>query len=111
VAPEGEEKAAFSANDPTLDPSSSRATDTRTDLIRGPDEPWLPKPDAPDSREWTAFEGLIGFLRAIFYSAMNYRDTMQARLPSYQERTVQVSLGSKEGGLNLGMDPTVIGSR
>jgi predicted acylesterase/phospholipase RssA len=110
VAPEGEQKAAFSANDPVPDPSSSRATDTRTDLIRGPNEPWLPKPNAPDSREWTAFEGLIGFLRAIFYSAMNYRDTMQARLPSYQERTVQVPLGSKEGGLNLGMDPTAIGS-
>jgi hypothetical protein len=110
AAPEGEEKAAFSANDPVPDPSSSRATDTRTDLVRGPDEPWLPNPDAPDSREWTAFEGLIGFLRAIVYSAMNYRDTMQARLPSYQERTVQVPLGSKEGGLNLGMDPNVIGS-
>jgi Patatin-like phospholipase len=110
AAPEGEEKAAFSANDPVPDPSSSRATDTRTDLVRGPDELWLPNPDAPDSREWTAFEGLIGFLRAIVYSAMNYRDTMQARLPSYQERTVQVPLGSKEGGLNLGMDPNVIGS-
>jgi hypothetical protein len=110
AAPEGEEKAAFSANDPVPDPSSSRATDTRTDLVRGPDEPWLPNPDAPDSREWTAFEGLIGFLRAIVYSAMNYRDTMQARLPSYQERTVQVPLGSKEGGLNLGMDPNVISS-
>jgi hypothetical protein len=41
---------------------------------------------------------------------MNYRDTMQSRLPSYQERVVQIPLGSKEGGLNLDMEPDVIRS-
>jgi len=110
AVPEGKEKAAFSASDAVPDPSYSQGPNTRTERIKGPTEPWLPRPDDPDSREWTTFEGLVGFLRAILYSAMDYRDTMQSRLPSYQERVVQVPLGSKEGGLNLGMEREVISS-
>jgi hypothetical protein len=109
-APEGEEKAAYSASNAVLAPSASHEPNTRTERIRSPTEPWLPKPDEPDSREWTSFKGLAGFLSAILASAMNYRDTMQSRLPSYQERVVQVPLGSKEGGLNLNMEPEVIKS-
>jgi hypothetical protein len=109
-APEGQEQAAYSASDAVLVPSPSTGPDTRTERIKGPTEPWLPKPDDPDSREWTPFKGLAGFFGAILSSAMNYRDTMQSRLPSYQERVAQVPLGSKEGGLNLGMEPEVIKS-
>jgi hypothetical protein len=108
--PEGEEKPAFSASDAVLDPSSLKASGTRTERIEGSTEPWLPKPDDPDSREWTPFEGLLSFFSAILSSAMNYRDAMQSRLPSYQERVVQVPLGSREGGLNLDMEPEVISS-
>ena len=69
---------------------------------------WLPAPEAPDNPEWTDFKGLIGFGRAVFRSAQNYRDNMQSRLPSYQERIVQVRLREGEGGLNLAMEPRVI---
>jgi len=107
-APE-EERAAYSAGDAVL-AASSREGDTRTARIKSPTEPWLPRPDDPDSREWKSFDGLAGFFGAVLNSAMNYRDVMQSRLPSYQERVVQVPLGPKEGGLNLDMEPDVIES-
>jgi predicted acylesterase/phospholipase RssA len=69
---------------------------------------WLPTPEESDQPEWTGFGGLIGFGRAVFRSAQNYRDNMQSRLPSYQERIVQVRLRKEEGGLNLAMEPPVI---
>ncbi len=68
----------------------------------------LPRPDDPDYAEWSNFSGIVGFAMAIFHSAQNYRDTMQSRLPSYQERIVQVRLGEDEGGLNLGMGKEVV---
>lgn len=108
-APDEEEKAAFSASD-TDSVSPSRKVQTRTERIKSPVEPWLPRPDDPESREWTKFEDLAGFFMAILSSAMDYRDTMQSRLPSYQERVVQVPLSSNEGGLNLDMKPEVIKS-
>jgi predicted acylesterase/phospholipase RssA len=105
--PVASERAAYSAGDDVLAAPSPRP-DTRAERIESPTEPWLPRPDDPDSREWTSFEGLTGFFGAILNSAMGYRDTMQSRLPSYQERVVQVPLGSQEGGLNLDMEPEVI---
>jgi hypothetical protein len=109
-ASEDKKKAAFSASNVVLAPYPSQEPNTRTERIKSPTEPWLPKPDDPDSREWTSFKGLAEFFSAILASAMNYRDTMQSRLPSYQERVVQIPLGSKEGGLNLDMEPDVIRS-
>ena len=106
--PPMEEAAAFSASDVAPDAYSTQGSDTRTARVQKPTEPWLPKPDDPDSREWTSFKGLVEFFGAILSSAMNYRDTMQSRLPSYQERVVQVPLGPTEGGLNLNMDTDVI---
>jgi len=103
--PVAREVAAYSAGDDILAAPSQRP-DTKTERIKSPTEPWLPRPDDPDSREWTSFEGPAGFFGAILNSAMGYRDTMQSRLPSYQERVVP--LGSKEGGLNLDMEPEVI---
>jgi hypothetical protein len=53
-------------------------------------------------------QGLPGFLLAIFESAQNYRDTSQARLPSYRERVVQIRLARDGGGINLTMPPATI---
>ena len=53
-------------------------------------------------------QGLPGFLLAVFESAQNYRDTSQARLPSYRERVVQIRLARDEGGINLTMPPATI---
>src|SRR5215207_407538 len=104
---EHSEEISFSASDiDARTPSAELVTRTeRTD----PTEPWLPKPDDPDSREWAKFESIAGFFMAILRSAMNYRDNMQSRLPSYQERIVQVPLQKGEGGLYLSMDSETIG--
>jgi predicted acylesterase/phospholipase RssA len=67
-----------------------------------------PREGARGVPQWAPVEGLPGFLMAMFDTARNYRDTMQAMLPSYRERVVQVRLTSKEGGLNLAMDPETI---
>ncbi len=108
--PEGERGDGFSVGDVELPGAGSRGPDTRIKHIVNPAEPWLPKPDDPDSRKWKRFGGLVGFFMAILNSAMNYRDNMQSRLPSYQERVVQIPLGPEEGGLNLGMETGVIES-
>lgn len=53
-------------------------------------------------------ESLFKFAAQIFYTAQNYRDTMQSYLPGYRERIVQIRLNPDEGGLNLGMSkPTI----
>jgi predicted acylesterase/phospholipase RssA len=51
---------------------------------------------------------LGSFLLSIFDTAQNFRDTSQARLPSYRERVALVRLESNEGGLNLDMPREVI---
>ncbi len=54
-------------------------------------------------------ESLFKFTAQIFYTAQNYRDTMQSYLPGYRERIVQIRLNPDEGGLNLGMSKETIG--
>jgi Patatin-like phospholipase len=71
---------------------------------------YLPKPDSEVSPEWIPIPGLAKFFESIFRTAQNYRDNMQAMLPSYRERIVQIRLTDKEGGLNLDMPPEVIDS-
>ncbi len=66
-----------------------------------------PAEDRPDP-EWTKIDQLIPFLGAIFGTAQNYRDTMQANLPSYRERIAQIRLDKNEGGLHLTMPPEII---
>ncbi|HEU5231159.1 MAG TPA: hypothetical protein VFU49_25280, partial [Ktedonobacteraceae bacterium] len=66
-----------------------------------------PAEDRPDP-EWTRIDQLFPFLLAIFGTSQNYRDTMQANLPSYRERIVQIRLSDNEGGLNLAMPPDII---
>lgn len=53
-------------------------------------------------------ESLFKFAAQIFYTAQNYRDTMQSYLPGYRERIVQIRLNPDEGGLNLGMSKSTI---
>jgi predicted acylesterase/phospholipase RssA len=64
---------------------------------------FLPKPNEPGNPEWQEISGLFQFGSAILSSAMNFRDAMQARLPSYRERVVQIRLAKDEGGRNLDM--------
>lgn len=66
-----------------------------------------PAEDRPDP-EWTDIDQLFSFLGAIFGTSQNYRDTMQANLPSYRERIVQIRLDKSEGGLNLTMPADAI---
>ena len=48
------------------------------------------------------------FLWSVFETAQNYRDNVQAELPSYAERIVQVRLEPNEGGFNLKMPTKII---
>lgn len=73
------------------------------------------EPVLPGAREtravdlpWSNIQGVASFLWAIVDTAMNYRDNLQAQLPSYRERIVQVPLRKDEGGLNLRMADEVI---
>jgi predicted acylesterase/phospholipase RssA len=106
--PESWQKTERSVSETRGQANSSRAQQTSTpdapEAEASTEDVWLPRPDDPDNPEWKSFRGLAGFAMAIFHSAQNYRDNMQSRLPSYQERIVQVRLGKEEGGLNLGMD-------
>lgn len=106
--PGRERGAGYSTNDVTKVPASDTRIGSILQRDLDPSEPWLPRPDDPDSRAWSKVDGLVGFFGSILSSAMSYRDNMQTRLPSYQERTVQVPLAAHEGGLNLGMEPEVI---
>ncbi len=76
--------------------------------LQGKGTVYLPKPEEAQDPEWSQVNGLLDFALAIFGTAQNYRDTMQANLPSYRERVVQVRLDDTEGGLNLTMPKSVI---
>ncbi|MDT7808643.1 MAG: hypothetical protein QOJ70_2456 [Acidobacteriota bacterium] len=69
---------------------------------------YLPRPDETIPPQWMPLEGLGQFLESVFRTAQNYRDNMQAMLPSYRERIVQIRLTDEEGGLNLNMDTETI---
>ena len=69
---------------------------------------YLPRADETIPPQWVPLEGLGAFLENVFRTAQNYRDNMQAMLPSYRERIVQIRLTDEEGGLNLNMDEATI---
>jgi hypothetical protein len=62
----------------------------------------------PTAVEWSDITGVPGFIGAIIDTMMNYRDNLQAALPSYRERVVRVRLNPNEGGLNLKMTPATV---
>jgi predicted acylesterase/phospholipase RssA len=73
------------------------------------DEPvYLPNAEDRQDPEWDNVNGLLSFAQTIFRTAQNYRDIMQANLPSYRERIVQIRLNKDEGGLNLAMPKEII---
>lgn len=79
------------------------------DKLQGPiPDVYLPKANVYPPINWTNVSSVFQFAGAILDSARNYRDTMQAILPGYRERIVQIRFAPGEGGLNLAMDETTI---
>jgi predicted acylesterase/phospholipase RssA len=84
------------------------------------DEPLvvLPKPTDSVPPEWCyistprvnkpGLDSVPNFLWAVMSSMQNFRDDLQAALPSYRERVVQIRLNPDEGGFNLDMEPQKI---
>lgn len=68
----------------------------------------MPRADQLLTPHWQEVNSLLAFIRAVFGSAQNYRDTQQSILPSYRERIVQINFDRDEGGLNLAMKPQTI---
>ena len=86
---------------------SDETTQSVTRNLR--DEPvYLPKPEDRQDPDWDNLSSLLSFAQAIFGTAQNYRDTLQANLPSYRERIVQIRLNKDEGGLNLAMPKAIL---
>jgi hypothetical protein len=46
---------------------------------------------------------LAGFLAALVFTAKDWHDNMQLRVPGYRDRVVHVEMSAEEGGLNLSM--------
>ena len=71
---------------------------------------YLPSPgeNRVTSPEWSSLSGVPGFLGGIFYTAKDYRDTLQSTLPSYRDRIVQIRFTPEQGGINLSMPPRVV---
>lgn len=78
----------------------------------------LPRPEDSVPPEWSYIAtpraenpgagAVPNFLWAVIGSMQNYRDNLQAALPSYRERVAQVRLKPNEGGFNLDMDEELI---
>jgi hypothetical protein len=52
----------------------------------------------------------FGFGKAIFNTAMSWRDSLQSALPGYRNRIAQVRTSPGEGGTNLFMSREIIAS-
>lgn len=122
---QGEKKVVLSEyNSPTADTSSEKAKAVTGKVAAKTagdekDAIYLPAADDLLFTEWIPLtkklpksneeaRSLFKFLWAIFTTAQNYRDNMQAMLPSYRERIVQIRLSDDEGGLNLAMGDETI---
>lgn len=85
--------------------------DSASAMSRTPTEDvYLPQANDELRPDWSDIGGkdYIKFFSAVIGAAMNYRDTMQSRLPSYRDRIVQIRFEENEGGLNLNMTPQII---
>ncbi len=73
-------------------------------------EVFLPRPNQTSAVQlpWRPIKGLFQFAMAIFDTSQGYHDALQAMLPSYRERIVQIRLQPSEGGLNLTMQRATI---
>ncbi len=70
-----------------------------------PDVVFGPEPRPP---LFTAVSSVFSFARQILNAALDWRDTMQAELPSFRDRVCQIRLTKREGGLNLDMPADVV---
>jgi predicted acylesterase/phospholipase RssA len=68
-----------------------------------PDSVVLPRANDFPARPWQSINTLLGFGSALIFTMKDYKDNLQAVMPSYRERIVEVRLSHKEGGLNLNM--------
>ncbi len=59
---------------------------------------YLPKANQPRPADWQPFDWLVGLLKAVFFTAKDYHDTMQALLPGYRDRVVTIRFSADEGG-------------
>jgi predicted acylesterase/phospholipase RssA len=55
-----------------------------------------------------SIKSMPSFLGSIVNTARNWQDNLQQILPGYRERVAEIALSSREGGLNLTMDPPLI---
>ena len=95
------EQSRVHANDRAVAGAEHRAPKVKT-AMEG--QVFLPAANAPQVPEFQPIGKIAEFLGAIWNTAQNYHDNMQASLPSYRERIVNVRFTSDEGGLNLTMD-------
>jgi len=89
----------------------SKTSDGGTDQVYLPNE---------NNRAWQrryvdfanrfALGEVASFLFAIIGTMQNWRDLLQARAPGHRDRIVHVPLTSREGGLNLNMDKSILDS-
>lgn len=81
------------------------------DLNDGWDKVWMPSKNATgiaSAARFNTFDGLVGFLGALFDTARNWGDTELMAMPGYRDRVVHVKLAEDEGGLNLSMPSKII---
>jgi hypothetical protein len=57
-----------------------------------------------------AVREVLSFLLAIINTMQNWRDLLQSRAPGHRDRIVHVPMDTREGGLNLDMDDTMLGN-
>jgi len=67
-----------------------------------------PEPEAPRHSETASRATPVPFLLDILSTTLNWRDSLQRRLPGFRERMVHVGLASDAGGLHLAMKPATI---
>jgi predicted acylesterase/phospholipase RssA len=76
--------------------------------LRWTNDVYLPRADDPMLIDYQAIDSFTSFLLSVVFTSANYRDNLQARLPSYRERVIQIRLAGDEGGYNLNMPPKVV---
>jgi hypothetical protein len=69
---------------------------------------YLPRANEVQALDWHGVDGMTGLVKAIFFTAKDYHDTLQSLLPTYRERIVTIRFASDEGGMNLTMRPETI---
>jgi hypothetical protein len=82
-------------------------TDGRRRSVKRSDtrDPELDASTVHDAAQWRS---ALGYLSAIGRTTLDWRDSLQRRLPGYRERVVHIGMPRDVGGLNLAMTPHMI---